>query len=171
MPGNIVQINNSPELEFYVGDSKMPLLLNILEEVGIREVRADEEPVARLYSDEVVRAEVRKAVGLLPVREHLHKRARGVVDMAKSGHLDGLSPRDLDEYLRIRQTGRTTEILLSALVVAASGRRVCIASEKPVVRKEMRRILLDWFEKLEIQKKLLVKNEEHGVVVFRDHSY
>ena len=34
MPGNIVQINSAKELEWYVGDSKMPELIDYLNEIG-----------------------------------------------------------------------------------------------------------------------------------------
>ena len=37
MPGNIVVINYSKDLEWYVGDSKMELLLALLDEIGFRE--------------------------------------------------------------------------------------------------------------------------------------
>ncbi len=37
MPGNIVQINGSDELEWYVGDSKMEKLLAWLNEHGSKE--------------------------------------------------------------------------------------------------------------------------------------
>lgn len=37
MPGNIVQINHSRELEWYVGDSKMEDLIAYLDSVGFRE--------------------------------------------------------------------------------------------------------------------------------------
>jgi len=36
MPGNIVQINRSKELEWYVGDSKMDDLIIYLDEIGFR---------------------------------------------------------------------------------------------------------------------------------------
>jgi len=34
MPGNTVQINNSPGLTWYVGDSKMPELMAYLHKIG-----------------------------------------------------------------------------------------------------------------------------------------
>lgn len=37
MPGNIVTINNSKELQWYVGDSKMPEVIDCLNKVGIPE--------------------------------------------------------------------------------------------------------------------------------------
>ena len=39
MPGNIVQINSSKELEWYVGDSKMDALIEYLDKTGFRENR------------------------------------------------------------------------------------------------------------------------------------
>jgi len=36
MPGNIVAINNSPKLQWYVGDSKMEKLLKLLRRVGYK---------------------------------------------------------------------------------------------------------------------------------------
>lgn len=36
MPGNIIQINSSEELEWYVGDSKMDDLIKHLDEIGFR---------------------------------------------------------------------------------------------------------------------------------------
>jgi len=36
MPGNTVVINNSSNLEWYVGDSKMPKLLKWLNKYGIK---------------------------------------------------------------------------------------------------------------------------------------
>ena len=36
MPGNIIQINSTKELEWYVGDSKMDDLINYLDEIGFR---------------------------------------------------------------------------------------------------------------------------------------
>ncbi len=36
MPGNIVQVNNSDELRWYVGDSKMDNLIDELDKVGFR---------------------------------------------------------------------------------------------------------------------------------------
>ena len=41
MPGNIIQINSSKELEWYVGDSKMEDLINYLDEVGFRASDSD----------------------------------------------------------------------------------------------------------------------------------
>jgi len=37
MPGNLVVINNSKELSFYVGDSKMEKLIKFLYKIGIKE--------------------------------------------------------------------------------------------------------------------------------------
>lgn len=37
MPGNIISINGSKSLEWYVGDSKMPKLLKLLKEIGFKE--------------------------------------------------------------------------------------------------------------------------------------
>jgi len=37
MPGNIIKINNSDELLWYVGDSKMELLIAFLNEIGFKE--------------------------------------------------------------------------------------------------------------------------------------
>jgi len=34
MPGNIVRINNSDEFEWYVGDSKMEKLIELLNTIG-----------------------------------------------------------------------------------------------------------------------------------------
>ena len=34
MPGNTIKINRSKELEWYVGDSKMPRLLKYLDRIG-----------------------------------------------------------------------------------------------------------------------------------------
>lgn len=42
MPGNIVTINSSKSLEWYVGDSKMEELISWLNENGIKE-KAKEE--------------------------------------------------------------------------------------------------------------------------------
>lgn len=39
MPGNIIELNNK---EWYIGDSKMPQLLEWLEENGIEETKTDE---------------------------------------------------------------------------------------------------------------------------------
>lgn len=36
MPGNIVEINNSKELSWYVGDSKMKELIAFLDKIGQR---------------------------------------------------------------------------------------------------------------------------------------
>jgi len=36
MPGNVVLINNSLGLEWYVGDSKMPLLIKYLDSIGVK---------------------------------------------------------------------------------------------------------------------------------------
>ena len=41
MPGNIVQINHSKDLEWYVGDSKMEELIKYLDEIGFRPVAED----------------------------------------------------------------------------------------------------------------------------------
>jgi len=43
MPGNIVQVNASKELEWYVGDSKMDALIRYLDEVGYRASEEDEK--------------------------------------------------------------------------------------------------------------------------------
>ncbi len=37
MPGNIVQINNAEELQWYVGDSKMDALIAYLDKEGFRQ--------------------------------------------------------------------------------------------------------------------------------------
>ena len=39
MPGNTVVINNSKNLEWYVGDSKMPKLMRWLDKYGVSEVK------------------------------------------------------------------------------------------------------------------------------------
>lgn len=36
MPGNIIKINNSSDLEWYVGDSRMPNLIKHLNKNGIK---------------------------------------------------------------------------------------------------------------------------------------
>lgn len=36
MPGNVIQINNAKELEWYVGDSRMEDLIVYLDEIGFR---------------------------------------------------------------------------------------------------------------------------------------
>ena len=36
MPGNIIQINASKELEWYVGDSKMDALIVYLNKIGVK---------------------------------------------------------------------------------------------------------------------------------------
>lgn len=36
MPGNIIRINNSDELEWYVGDSKMEKLIKYLNKIGFQ---------------------------------------------------------------------------------------------------------------------------------------
>ena len=36
MPGNIVMINNSKDLEWYVGDSKMPMVIKTLNKLGFK---------------------------------------------------------------------------------------------------------------------------------------
>lgn len=36
MPGNIIRINNSSELDWYVGDSKMDELIDWLDENGVK---------------------------------------------------------------------------------------------------------------------------------------
>ena len=43
MPGNTVKINNSDDLEWYVGDSKMEQVIALLDEVGIREKQEEEK--------------------------------------------------------------------------------------------------------------------------------
>lgn len=42
MPGNIVKINNSDELEWYVGDSKMKSLIEFLDKIGYREAEKED---------------------------------------------------------------------------------------------------------------------------------
>lgn len=37
MPGNVVRINNSDKLEWYVGDSKMEGLIKFLNKVGFKQ--------------------------------------------------------------------------------------------------------------------------------------
>jgi hypothetical protein len=37
MPGNIIKINDSDELSWYVGDSQMEKLLTLLDEVGFKD--------------------------------------------------------------------------------------------------------------------------------------
>lgn len=39
MPANIVKINESKELEWYVGDSKIEEVISLLDKVGFREKR------------------------------------------------------------------------------------------------------------------------------------
>lgn len=46
MPGNTVIINNSKELEWYVGDSKMDELIKYLDDVGMREQNKCQAKVA-----------------------------------------------------------------------------------------------------------------------------
>jgi len=36
MPGNIIIINNSSDLEWYVGDSKMEKLIRFLDKIGFK---------------------------------------------------------------------------------------------------------------------------------------
>lgn len=48
MPGNTVRINNSEELNWYVGDSKMDELIAYLDEVGFRENDENEQAVAKV---------------------------------------------------------------------------------------------------------------------------
>lgn len=43
MPGNTIMINNAKELEWYVGDSKMDLLIDFLDVIGHRMKRIEEE--------------------------------------------------------------------------------------------------------------------------------
>ena len=43
MPSNIVKINDSSDLEWYVGDSKMEALISELDEIGVRAKIEDEE--------------------------------------------------------------------------------------------------------------------------------
>ena len=37
MPGNMIIINNSDELQWYIGDSKMDKLISYLDKIGFRE--------------------------------------------------------------------------------------------------------------------------------------
>ena len=42
MPGNTIKINNYDALEWYVGDSKMPLLMELLNCIGMKTDKAKE---------------------------------------------------------------------------------------------------------------------------------
>ena len=42
MPGNIVQINHTKELEWYVGDSKMESFIRYLDGIGFRNDKEDD---------------------------------------------------------------------------------------------------------------------------------
>ncbi len=42
MPSNIIQINRTKELEWYVGDSKMEDLITYLDEIGFRTSEDDD---------------------------------------------------------------------------------------------------------------------------------
>lgn len=44
MPGNTIKINNSQDLEWYVGDSKMPKLMKWLEKWGVRQETKKDKP-------------------------------------------------------------------------------------------------------------------------------
>jgi len=37
MPGNIIKINNSEDLQWYIGDSKMDKLIKLLNKIGFKE--------------------------------------------------------------------------------------------------------------------------------------
>jgi len=43
MPGNIVKINSSEELAWYVGDSKMEELIKFLNEIGVGKTSEEEK--------------------------------------------------------------------------------------------------------------------------------
>lgn len=61
MPGNTVQINKRDELEWYVGDSKIEQVINLLNEIGIKnkeETLQDEEKVVLISDKEPSRMEM-----------------------------------------------------------------------------------------------------------------
>ena len=43
MPGNIIKINNAAELEWYIGDSKMPNLVKYLDKNGVRQKQKEKK--------------------------------------------------------------------------------------------------------------------------------
>ena len=46
MPGNTIKINDSSELEWYLGDSKMPNLVKYLNKNGIKEIKGRDKSLA-----------------------------------------------------------------------------------------------------------------------------
>jgi len=61
MPGNTVRINKRDELEWYVGDSKIDQVIDLLNNVGIRdktETSQDEEKVVHIADKEPTRMEM-----------------------------------------------------------------------------------------------------------------
>ena len=42
MPGNLIVINSTKELEWYVGDSRMEELMSFLDEIGTKEDTSEE---------------------------------------------------------------------------------------------------------------------------------
>lgn len=51
MPGNIVQINHSKKLEWYVGDSKMDKLIEYLDKIGFRTSKEKRRKQKTISSD------------------------------------------------------------------------------------------------------------------------
>ena len=48
MPGNIIQINHSKKLEWYVGDSKMDNLIEHLDKIGFRTSEEEDKENAQV---------------------------------------------------------------------------------------------------------------------------
>ena len=67
MPGNIIKINNSDKLSWYVGDSKMESLIHFLDEVGFRE-GDEEDDEHEIAEAEEVHKEA-KEIGTIPIEE------------------------------------------------------------------------------------------------------
>ncbi len=71
MPGNIVQVNGSKDLEWYVGDSKMPKLVEVLNDIGFKQGGEKMENVKFIVKREVSGGSVKYVID--QDSEHLFK--------------------------------------------------------------------------------------------------
>lgn len=112
-------------------------------------------------------------IGLQSRREFLRDRAQAWIKMTKDGDFDRYYSFELDELLRVRGTGRTTEMLVEALYVLWGGSPVLIMAHRGSYARELRGRLSDWCAKLGVATDLVLSRSPRIVPrdmrTFYDH--
>ncbi len=114
-----------------------------------------------------------RRLDLKPREEFLRDRALEWIDAAKNGEFDGYHPDELDERLRFRRIGRTTEMLLVALRCISEGKPVLIMAFSGTYACELRARLRDWCRALGLGTNLVLRSSDQVAAIdlktFHDH--